>query len=90
MRDDDYIDERPSYFGRIDPYCWFLVIPIWIVSIGLAIMSIVVGLGFAVLGGLVLLVDSWINRPRPDLDYWEEQGGTFSGRERFADEFSRY
>ena len=35
MRDDDYIDERPSYFGRIDPYCWFLVVPIWIVSIGL-------------------------------------------------------
>lgn len=90
MRDDDLIDERPSYFGHIDRYCWFLVIPIWVVAIALGIMSIVVGIGFLVLGGLVLLVDAWINRPRPDMDYWEQEGGAFDAQERFADSFSRY
>lgn len=88
--DDDLPDERNRYFGPLDPYVWFLVIPIWIAAIALAIMSLLVGVIFLAGGGAVLGFDSWLNRPRPELDYWEQEGAAFDGRKRFANTFSRY
>jgi len=88
--DDDLPHERNRYFGPLDPYVWFLVVPIWIAAVAVAIMSIVVGLILLAGGGAVLGIDSWLNRPRPDLDPWEREGAAFDGRERFADSFSRY
>jgi hypothetical protein len=88
--DDDLTDERNRYFGPLDPYVWFLVVPMWIVAAAVAIMSIAVGLIVLAAGGVVLAFDSWLNRPRPELDYWEREGAAFDGRERFANTFSRY
>ena len=88
--DDDLTDERNRYFGPLDPYVWFLVVPMWILAAAMVIMSIAVGLIILVAGGVVLAFDSWLNRPRPDLDHLERAGASFDGRERFASSFSRY
>ncbi|KDO05438.1 hypothetical protein DV26_38020 [Amycolatopsis mediterranei] len=56
---------RPK-FGRIDPFCLMAVLPILLVAgiLG-ALVNIALGIGFAVFAGLILLFDSWVNRPRP-------------------------
>ncbi|NHD17896.1 hypothetical protein G9447_16380 [Actinopolyspora sp. BKK1] len=53
---------NPSFFGSIDPFCWILVIPLFLVGVALAVViSVPLGAGMAVLALLVLLVDAWIN-----------------------------
>ncbi|MFF1607740.1 hypothetical protein ACFVYA_08155 [Amycolatopsis sp. NPDC058278] len=56
---------RPK-FGRIDPFCLLAVLPVLLVAgiLG-ALVHIALGIGFAVFAGLILLFDSWVNRPRP-------------------------
>ncbi|MGW3994969.1 hypothetical protein ACWEF6_15910 [Amycolatopsis sp. NPDC004772] len=56
---------RPK-FGRIDPFCLMAVLPVLLVAgiLG-ALVHIALGIGFAVFAGLILLFDSWVNRPRP-------------------------
>ena len=51
-------------FGRIDPFCAFAVVPMLIVA-GVFIVSgiAVVGVGVIVLALLVVVFDSWTNRP---------------------------
>jgi hypothetical protein len=56
---------RPK-FGRIDPFCLMAVLPVLLVAgiLG-ALVNVVLGIGFAVFAGLILLFDSWVNRPAP-------------------------
>ncbi|RSD09350.1 hypothetical protein [Amycolatopsis eburnea] len=53
-------------FGRIDPYCLMAVLPVLLVAgiLG-SLVNIMLGLGCAVFAGLILLFDSWANRPGP-------------------------
>ncbi|KDN17193.1 hypothetical protein [Amycolatopsis rifamycinica] len=55
---------RPK-FGRIDPFCLLAVLPVLLVAgiLG-ALVHIALGIGCAVFAGLILLFDSWVNRPR--------------------------
>ncbi|WP_410643837.1 hypothetical protein [Amycolatopsis sp. lyj-346] len=57
--------KRPK-FGRIDPFCLMAVLPVLLVAgiLG-ALVHIALGIGCAVFAGLILLFDSWVNRPRP-------------------------
>lgn len=54
---------RPK-FGRIDPFCLMAVLPILLVAgiIG-SLVNLMLGLGCAVFAGLIILFDSWANRP---------------------------
>lgn len=56
---------RPK-FGRIDPFCLMAVFPVLLVAgiLG-ALVNVLLGLGFAVFAGLIILFDSWANRPSP-------------------------
>ncbi len=56
---------RPK-FGRIDPFCLMAVLPVLLVAgiLG-ALVHIALGIGCAVFALLILLFDSWVNRPRP-------------------------
>lgn len=57
---------RRRYFGRIDPYCWLAVLPaLAVAALLIALNAVLVGLGFAVFAGLLLVFDSWANRPEP-------------------------
>ncbi len=53
-------------FGRIDPYCLMAVLPVLLVAgiLG-SLVNVLLGLGCAVFAGLILLFDSWANRPGP-------------------------
>ena len=56
---------RPK-FGRIDPFCLLAVLPVLFVAGVLgALVNVLLGLGFAAVAGLILLFDSWANRPGP-------------------------
>ncbi|MFI6029918.1 hypothetical protein [Amycolatopsis magusensis] len=57
-------------FGRIDPLCWVVVVPMVVVSVVLIVFVGLrdVGIGLAVLAVLLLVFDSWANRPKPELD----------------------
>lgn len=92
VRDDDRMESRSTKFGRVDPFCWLLVVPLLVVAILLAILSPLVGGGIA-FGTLVILVfDSWSNRPTPATpEHWSsERRSPASGRDqRFADSFAR-
>lgn len=57
--------KRPK-FGRIDPFCLMAVFPVLLVAgiLG-ALVNVALGIGFAVFAGLILLFDSWVNRPGP-------------------------
>ncbi|MFI9011085.1 hypothetical protein ACIGNX_28005 [Actinosynnema sp. NPDC053489] len=53
-------------FGRVDPFCLFMVLPLVLIA-GILVWG---GLGWVgvvviVIAGLVVLVDSWTNRPLP-------------------------
>lgn len=55
---------KQQMFGRVDPFCLFAVLPMLIVAVlfiwgGIAI----VGVALIVLAILVVLFDSWANRP---------------------------
>ncbi|MDX3189638.1 hypothetical protein PV458_14640 [Streptomyces sp. MN03-5084-2B] len=55
---------RPK-FGRIDPFCLMAVLPVLLVAgiLG-ALIHWALGVGFAAFAGLIVLFDSWVNRPR--------------------------
>lgn len=56
---------RPM-FGKVDPYCLFAVLPmLFVAGIVVAMVSVPAGLGVAVFAGLVVVFDSWANRPGP-------------------------
>ncbi|MHA6798631.1 hypothetical protein [Bounagaea algeriensis] len=53
-------------FGRIDPFCWLAAVPGVIIAIALAVLGTwVLGFVALVMVGLLLLFDSWANRPFP-------------------------
>lgn len=51
-------------FGRVDPFCMFAVVPMLIIA-GLFIWGgiAIVGVVLIILASLVVLFDSWSNRP---------------------------
>jgi hypothetical protein len=56
--------QRQQYFGRVDPFCLFAVVPLLILAGlfmwgGIAILGIVL----IILASLVVVFDSWTNRP---------------------------
>jgi hypothetical protein len=56
--------QKPQYFGRVDPFCLFAVVPMLIIAAlfvwgGIAIAGVVL----VILAILVVVVDSWSNRP---------------------------
>ncbi|MFE0023771.1 hypothetical protein [Amycolatopsis sp. NPDC059021] len=60
-------ERRRPLFGRIDPYCWCAALPLVLVAVLLAVSGgLGFGLIFLVLAGLIVLFDSWVNRPDPD------------------------
>lgn len=63
MRDVDR--SRPdAKFGRVDPFCWILVVPMLLLAIMLIIdIDRVVGVLIAVMAVLIAVFDSWLNRP---------------------------
>jgi hypothetical protein len=53
-------------FGKVDPYCLFAVLPmLFVAGIVVAMVSVPAGLVVAVFAGLVVVFDSWANRPGP-------------------------
>lgn len=62
-------------FGRVDPFCLFAVVPMLIVA-GLCIWAdiAIIGVVMIVLALLVVLVDSWSNRPmrKPEPRYRDD------------------
>ncbi|VVJ22378.1 Uncharacterised protein [Amycolatopsis camponoti] len=54
---------RPK-FGRIDPFCLMAVLPVLLVAgiIG-SLVNVALGLGCAAFAALIVLFDSWANRP---------------------------
>ncbi|MEV6644200.1 hypothetical protein [Amycolatopsis sp. NPDC051371] len=60
--------EEPSrpIFGKVDPYCLLAVLPMLLVAgIVVAMVSVPAGLFVAVFAGLIVVFDSWANRPAP-------------------------
>ncbi|MDX3191760.1 hypothetical protein PV458_25400 [Streptomyces sp. MN03-5084-2B] len=56
---------RPK-FGKIDPFCLLAVLPMLLVAGILAVLvGVPVGLGVVLLAGLIVVFDSWANRPGP-------------------------
>jgi hypothetical protein len=55
--------KRPK-FGRIDPFCLMAVLPVLLVAgiLG-ALVNVGLGLACAVFAGLIVVFDSWVNRP---------------------------
>ena len=56
--------QRQQNFGRIDPFCLFAVLPMLFIA-GLSFWGgiVIVGVALIVLTILVLVIDSWANRP---------------------------
>ena len=57
-------EQKQQYFGRVDPFCMFAVVPMLIIAAvfvwgGIAIAGVVL----VFLAVLVVVVDSWSNRP---------------------------
>ncbi len=53
-------------FGKVDPYCLSAVLPmLFVAGIVVAMVSVPAGLIVAVFAGLVVVFDSWANRPVP-------------------------
>lgn len=60
---------RPKKFGRIDPFCWIPVVSLVTIA-ALMIVSGAAPIGAALVGiaALLLLFDSWVNRPDPEAE----------------------
>ncbi|QWF77910.1 hypothetical protein [Amycolatopsis sp. CA-230715] len=57
---------RRRYFGRVDPFCFAAVVPLLFAAGLFAVAeSRVVCAICVVLAGLLLVFDSWVNRPEP-------------------------
>jgi hypothetical protein len=56
--------QKQQYFGRVDPFCLFAVVPILIVA-GLFFWSDIafLGVSLTILAILIVVFDSWANRP---------------------------
>ncbi|HEX6353302.1 hypothetical protein [Actinophytocola sp.] len=56
--------QKQQAFGRVDPFCMFAVLPMLLVA-GLFIWGgiAIVGVAFIVMAILVVVIDSWANRP---------------------------
>lgn len=68
--------QKQQVFGRVDPFCMFAVLPLLIVAGAFLWSGIpILGIGLIVLSLLIVLIDSWSNRPvkkskpRHDEDY---------------------
>ncbi|GAA2796012.1 hypothetical protein [Saccharopolyspora taberi] len=60
---------KSAAFGRIDPFCWVAVVPMIIGGLLTLLGGVTeLGIGLLVLAVLVLVFDSWSNRPRPGID----------------------
>ncbi|GAB3287419.1 hypothetical protein [Parasphingorhabdus pacifica] len=58
--------DKPDWarLGRVDPWVWFMVIPVLAVSLLFFFGGVpLVGVLVVLFGGLVILFDSWSNRP---------------------------
>ncbi|MFE6612083.1 hypothetical protein [Amycolatopsis sp. NPDC057786] len=59
-------DGRRPVFGRLDPFCLLAAVPAVLVGALMATQGLwPLGLGCVAFAGLVLLFDSWANRPDP-------------------------
>jgi hypothetical protein len=60
------LSARKRLFGPLDPFCLMAVLPMLLVA-GLvgALASVAAALGFVAVAGLILVFDSWANRPAP-------------------------
>jgi hypothetical protein len=56
--------QKQQLFGRVDPFCMFAVLPMLLVA-GLFIWGgiAIAGVGLIVMAALIVLIDSWANRP---------------------------
>lgn len=56
--------EKQQYFGRVDPFCLFAVVPMLLVA-GLFVWAdvAIAGVILVILALLIVLIDSWANRP---------------------------
>lgn len=56
--------QKQQFFGRVDPFCMFAVLPMLIVA-GVLLWSglAIVGVPLIFLSLLVVVIDSWANRP---------------------------
>ncbi|MFI7672360.1 hypothetical protein [Actinophytocola sp. NPDC049390] len=56
--------QKRQYFGRVDPFCLFAVVPILVIA-GLFFWSDIAFLGviLVVIAILIVVFDSWANRP---------------------------
>ncbi|MEU4445566.1 hypothetical protein AB0K14_25425 [Actinosynnema sp. NPDC050801] len=74
---------RRRHFGRVDPFCLFMVLPLVLIA-GILVWGGLAWVGVAVIvcAAIVVLIDSWTNRPLPfdvpeddDYDYDPPQPG---------------
>jgi hypothetical protein len=65
--------QKQRHFGRVDPFCLFAVIPLVIVA-GVLFWSgiAILGAPLIVLALLIVVVDSWANRPVRTADRYHE------------------
>ncbi|GAA1341865.1 hypothetical protein [Saccharothrix algeriensis] len=61
--------QRRPAFGRVDPFCLFAVLPMLVLA-GLMFWGglPVVGVGVIVVAALLVVFDSWSNRPLKDVE----------------------
>ena len=66
--------QKQQYFGRVDPFCMFAVLPMLIIA-GLFLWSGIASLGMVLIFLVLLIVaaDSWANRPiKKNADRYDE------------------
>lgn len=60
---------RPKRFGSIDPFCWIPVVSlVTIAALMIVSGAAPIGAGLVVVALLLVLFDSWVNRPDPNLE----------------------
>jgi Na+/melibiose symporter-like transporter len=56
--------QKRQYFGRVDPFCLFAVVPIVVIAVLCFWSDIaIVGVFLMVVAVLIVVFDSWANRP---------------------------
>jgi len=56
--------QKPQYFGRVDPFCLFAVVPMLIIAVLFVWADVAIaGVVLIILAILIVVVDSWANRP---------------------------
>jgi len=71
--------QKQQFFGRVDPFCMFAVLPILMMA-GLFIWSdiAVLGVPLIVLALLVVVIDSWANRPGKTTPHYRDEDYDYS------------